>query len=366
MPSETARTRDMTPVDGPDKVIWIERAVVLLLFAGLMIGVFDVLKPFGTAILFGATLATAAWPLRQFLIRRISLSRGTAATILLLLSIALVALPVLLIAPHLSDQLTQGMRWSQAYFATAPEPPSWLIALPIVGSKLGAAWNSLVEVEGDLLALGNHYATGFERILVVVAQALADSVVQLILSLAVATTLWISGESVVGALHFALKRLGGAVADQVIDVAAHAVRGVAYGVVGTAAIQAIMLAIGLVVAGVPSAAMLGFIALIIAISQIGAPLLILIWGGAAWWLFGQQHQILAVLMVTWGILVSTIDNFIKPWLIGQGIRMPLSLTVLGVFGGFVAFGFLGLFIGPTLIAVMFHLLQAWQGSALSE
>jgi predicted PurR-regulated permease PerM len=192
------------------------------------------------------------------------------------------------------------------------------------------------------------------------ARALADSLVQVILSLVVATMLWVNGDGLVSVLHDALRRLGGPIAEKALDVAAGAIRGVAYGVVGTAAIQAVLLTIGLALAGVPGAAMFGFVALLLAISQIGGPLLVLIWGGAAWWLFGQEQQIWGAFMIVWGVFVSTVDNFIKPWLIGFGIEMPMSLTILGVFGGFLAFGFLGLFIGPTLIAIMFTLLQAWR------
>ena len=108
--------------------------------------------------------------------------------------------------------------------------------------------------------------------------------------------------------------------------------------------------------------MLGFGGLLLAISQIGGPLLVVIWGAAAWWLFAQDHAAWGAFMIVWGILVSTIDNFVKPWLIGFGMEMPISLTILGVFGGFLAFGFLGLFIGPTLIAIMFTLLQAWRAA----
>ena len=133
----------------------------------------------------------------------------------------------------------------------------------------------------------------------------------------------------------------------------------AYGVVGTAAIQAAILAIGLIVAGVPGAALLGFITLLLALTQIGAPLIILVWAGSAVWLFGQGGQAWGVFMIIWGLFVSTIDNFIKPWLIGFGLAMPLGLIILGVFGGFIVFGFLGLFIGPTLIAVAFRLLNMW-------
>jgi len=176
---------------------------------------------------------------------------------------------------------------------------------------------------------------------------------------------WTNGDRLVAVLHDALRRLGGPLAERALDVAARAIRGVAYGVVGTAAIQALLMAIGLAVAGVPGAVMLGFVTLLLAISQIGGPLLILIWGGAAWWLFGQDHQVWGVFMIVWGVFVSMVDNFIKPWLIGFGIEMPMSLTILGVFGGFLAFGFLGLFIGPTLIAIMFTMLQAWR-TAISD
>src|SRR5206468_3157351 len=89
-------------------------------------------------------------------------------------------------------------------------------------------------------------------------------------------------------------------------------------------------------------------------------LVALIWGGAAWWLFKNGETGWGVFMVIWGLMVSLIDNFIKPWLIGLGVDMPLSLTILGVFGGFIAFGFLGLFIGPTLIAAALVLLHAWR------
>ena len=127
-------------------------------------------------------------------------------------------------------------------------------------------------------------------------------------------------------------------------------------------IQAALLTAGLALAAVPGATTLGFIGLLLAISQIGGPLLILIWGGAAWWLFGQDHQVWGIFMIAWGLMVSTVDNFVKPWLIGFGIQMPMSLTILGVFGGFITFGFLGLFIGPTLLAVIYTLLQAWQAA----
>jgi predicted PurR-regulated permease PerM len=198
---------------------------------------------------------------------------------------------------------------------------------------------------------------------VTAARELADSVIGVILSLIVATMFWMQGDRLVQQLHDILSRLGGRTAGRTLHTAAGAVRSVAYGVIGTAVIQAALLALGLAVAGVPGAATLGFVGLLLAISQIGGPLLVLIWGGAAWWLFGHDDQGWGVFMIAWGVMVNAIDNILKPWLIGLGVNMPMSLTILGVFGGFIAYGFLGLFIGPSLIAVALVLLEEWRALA---
>jgi predicted PurR-regulated permease PerM len=346
------------------RVALIERSILVAIVVGLSIGVLMIVKPFTTAILFGATLATAAWPVRQALVRH-GLRRGPAAALLLLLSLVLVVLPMLVVAPHLADQRTRGIQGVQSYFAATPEQPAWIEGTPLVGRRLAAAWDRVVQVQDNLRALAEPYTANLELVMLAAARALADSLVQVILSLAVATMFWTNGDGLVAMLHDALRRLGGPIAERALDVAAGAIRGVAYGVVGTAAIQAVLLTLGLAVAGVPGAAMLGFVGLLLAVSQIGGPLLVLIWGAAAWWLFGQDYPAWGAFMIVWGVLVSTVDNFIKPWLIGFGVEMPMSLTILGVFGGFIAFGFLGLFIGPTLIAIMFTLLQAWRAAISS-
>lgn len=366
VPDVTAADECRRPIDegtGDDaaRVALIERSILVLLVLGLFIGVLAVVRPFTIAILFGAALATAAWPIRQVLVRR-GLRRGPAAALLLLLSLVLIVLPMLAFAPHLADQMVRGTQRVQSYFAATPEQPAWIKTVPLLGQRLGAGWDRVVEVKGNVRALLEPYTANLEQLMIGAARALADSLVQVILSLIVATMFWTNGDGLVSVLHDALRRLGGPIAERALDVAAGAIRGVAYGVIGTAAIQAVLLAFGLAIAGVPGAVTLGFVALLLAISQIGGPLLVLIWGGAAWWLFAQDQQVWGVFIIVWGAIVSTIDNFIKPWLIGFGVEMPISLTILGVFGGFLAFGFLGLFIGPTLIAIMFTLLQAWRAA----
>src|SRR6516165_1838087 len=343
----------------------LERAILLLLFAGLVIGVLAVLRPFTTGILFGTILAIAAWPLRDFLLR-CGLKRGLDATLLLLLALAVVVLPLIVVAPGLAERLTQGANRLQDYFASAPQVPSWLTGLPIVGERLARIWDRAMAAQGGIRAFLEPYSDTLRQVFVEAAGALAQSVLQIILSLVVATFFWVSGDALAAALRDILRRLAGETAAGAPDVAAGAVRSVAYGVVGTAAIQAVMMAIGLAVAGVPGAVLLGFVTLLLALSQIGAPLIIVVWGGAAGWLFGQDQQGWGIFLIVWGLIVTMMDNVIKPWLIGFGVAMPMSLTILGVFGGFVAFGFLGLFIGPTLIAVGYTLLEAWSGASTAQ
>lgn len=363
---------DPTPPKGgpnagapPGTTQFLERAVVLLLFGGLLLGVLAVLWPFATAILFGTILAVAAWPLRDLLLRR-GLTRGLAATLLLLLSLAVVALPVMVTAPSLTEHLAQGAHRLQDYFAGDPQAPPGLAGLPVIGERLADFWNQAVRADGGIRTMLEPYSGVLRQVFLDAGGALAASILQIILSLVVATAVWVSGDALAAALRDILRRLGGEAAVDALDVAAGAVRGVAYGVVGTAAIQAVVLAIGLAVTGVPGAALLGFVTLLLALSQIGAPLIVVVWAGAAAWLFGQEQQGWGSLMIAWGLLVTMMDNIIKPWLIGFGVAMPMSLTILGVFGGFVAFGFLGLFIGPTLVAVAFTLVDAWRSGAQSR
>jgi len=168
------------------RVALIERSILVLIVVGLSIGVLVIVKPFTTAILFGATLATAAWPVRQALVRH-GLGRGSAAALLLLLSLVLVVLPMLAVAPHLADQLSRGIQRVQSYFAATPEQPAWIKGAPLVGRRLAAAWDRVVQVQGDLRALAEPYTANLELVMIAAARALADSLVQMILSLAVAT-----------------------------------------------------------------------------------------------------------------------------------------------------------------------------------
>ncbi|MGZ9243773.1 MAG: AI-2E family transporter [Candidatus Binatia bacterium] len=336
----------------------IERLIALGAFAALLLGVALVLRPFVTGILFGTILVIATWPLRELLVRH-GLSAGVAATVLLLFALGTIGVPAVILAPGLGERLVDGIQRVQAYFAGYPELPNWVAQVPWAKESISGFWSSLADPGSAFQAAIKPYSAEIRKALIEVARAFAEGVFQFFVSLAVATMLWLRGDALSGTLREITERLGGSAADAALLVAADSVRGVAYGTVGTAAIQAIAMTVGLIIAGVPGAGLLGFLSLIIALSQFGI-LLVIIWGGAAWWLFGIGDTGWGIFVAAWGLLVSTVDNFIRPWLVSFGAEMPLIVIFLGVLGGFIAFGFLGLFIGPTLLGVFYKLLQAWR------
>lgn len=334
----------------------IERIVVVLLFAGLVTGVALVLRPFVTAFLFGGIVVIATWPIRKWMLRK-GLSNGVAAIILTTVAVGVILVPAVVFAPRLGGQLIEVARHLQEYLNYAPELPSWLFRVPLVGPKVGELWRQLTH--GQIQDVLTPYSGTLSRLLIDIGGALAEGVLQTILSLAIAAMLWLRGDVLTSQLENIGHRFAGPFGDELLHAAAMSVKGVAYGIVGTAVIQAVLLTGGLLIAGIPGAAVLGFLALLIALSQIGI-LLVVIWGGAAWWLFSNSSDGWALFIIIWGLFISSVDNVIRPLLVGLGATMPMTLVFLGVLGGFIAFGFLGMFIGPTLLAVFLALLQSWQ------
>jgi predicted PurR-regulated permease PerM len=347
----------------PGAGLLLERALLLFLFAVLLLGVLLVLRPFATAILFGSILAIALWPLRDGLVGR-GVKPSVAASLLLLLLLLIAVAPVLAVAPSLVATAEIGFRVGREAIENAPDvAPAWLTGLPFIGAQVAAGWERVMASETDIAALLAPYGAQIRGFVLSLGSAIVDSALQLVLSLAAAALLWTTGEAIGEALAHAARRLGGETALRSLRAAEGAVRSVAYGVVGTSILQGVLQGIGLAIAGVPGAALLGFLTLLFSISQVLGPLVIVTWAGAAWWLFQQGSTAWAIFMLAWGLLlVSSSDNVLRPLLIKRGVQMPLSLIILGVFGGFVAFGFLGLFIGPTLLAVAYVLLSAWRAT----
>jgi predicted PurR-regulated permease PerM len=343
----------------------LEQLAQIAAMAALVIGCFIVLRPFLAATLFAGSVAACSWPLYAWIRRKVGGRATLAAGLMTLLLVLTGLLPFVLLVGALIDDVPRVVEWVKAVFAEGPpEAPAWLAAAPYVGEQLAEYWQRLISSRDELFGLLRRFAEPARGFLVAVARVLGEGILQLTLATFIGFFLYRDGEALVAALRGASVRLAGGLGQGVIDTVHNTVVGVMYGIVGTALAQGVASAIGFWIAGVPSALLLGAAAFLLSVVPFGAPLVSI---GAAVWLFNQGAVGWAVFMALWGVLlVGNIDNVVKPLLISRGAAMPFVLVLLGVLGGVIAFGFIGVFLGPTLLAVGFSLTRRWVGVAAPD
>ena len=335
----------------------IEGNLGWIVLSVLLVGCLLVLWPFVSALLWAMVLCFSSWPIYQRLLKLLGGRRTLAAAVMTLAMILVVLLPFVIIRTTLADsvkELTTTARHSLE--AGPPAPPAWLAKVPIVGQSATTYWESLTADSAKLSQESRRFIEPASAWLLKIALALGRGLIQLALSIFVAFFLFRDGLSAAERLITGVERIGGERGRHLLTVAGNTVRGVVYGILGTALVQAVMAGIGFVIAGVPGAALLALLTFFLSVVPVGPPL---IWLPAAIWLFQQGSTGLGIFMLIWGIAVSSVDNVIKPWLISQGSDMPFILIFFGVLGGALAFGFIGVFLGPTLLAVGFRLLEEW-------
>ena len=336
-------------------------AAILILVAGC----FLVLRPFLTATLLAAVLCITTWPLYLGLLRKFKGRKSLAALIMTLSLVIIIILPLALIAYNLADNVTalyNGIR--SAIESGPPAPPDWLKDIPVVGVRLDTYWHLISTSREEMDALILFSLEPTKNFLLAGGILLGQGVIEMSLAAFVSFFLYRDGEALVRIINAAMDSLVGLNTSNVLDTIKNTVRGVMFGLLGTALAQGFVAALGFAIAGVPGALMLGAATSLLSLIPVGPPL---IWGGAAIWLFNQGSAGWGVFMLLWGVLlISTVDNVVKPLLISRGSNLPFLLVLFGVMGGVLAFGFIGIFIGPTLLAVAYSLVQEWATFKFAE
>jgi predicted PurR-regulated permease PerM len=204
-------------------------------------------------------------------------------------------------------------------------------------------------VLGKLLAL-------VREVLVRASLAIGGGAMEIALSVFLAFFILRDGGAAASRMRAVVGRIAGERGPHLLEVAGNTVRSVVYGLLGTALVQGLMAGVGFLIARVPGAPLLGLLTFFLSVVPMGPPL---IWVPVTIWLFAQGRHGAGVFMLFWGLAVSSVDNVIRPWLIGRGTAMPFILMFVGVVGGALAFGFIGVFLGPTLLAVVYRLMLEW-------
>jgi len=335
-----------------------ERVMMALLLGGIAIGCVLVLYPFFSALLWAGILVFTTWPLCEWMRHHLHFRPAVAAAAMVALTAVAVVLPLAVAAPgsagdvdHLRSMIEAALR------AGLPGAPSWVYDIPLLGPTIGGLWDRWAA---DISVMVEAFRPYFGIVLeggVSLVLGIANGVLMFVLALFAAFFFYLYAEPIAARLRLLLHRITGHRAERLIALIGATVRGVVYGILGTAVVQGFLTAFGLWLSGVPRPVLLGAVAAFLAVLPIGAPL---VWIPAALWLMSSGHLGWGIFLVIYGVVaVSGADSLIRPWFIARGAQLPFLLTVLGVLGGALSFGLLGIFLGPVLLGIGYTLLNEW-------
>jgi len=326
-------------------------ALFLLLFA-----CYQVLRPFLFDLLWAAILCFVTWPLYAKL-RDWQLSPNWAATCMVLPIGILLLTPFVAAAFTFTDDIDRMLHWLNQSSHSWPTAPAWLQKIPLIGNSASQAWEKFGDDSSRIVNLGRQYALSGSSWLLEQSINLAAELMHMGLSILVLYFFYRDGEHVAQHVVIAVQRLAGEQTQRILHIVRSSLRAVVYGILGTALAQALASILGFVIAGVPYAFVLGVVAFFLMIIPAAGTI---VWLPISAWLLVEGETGWAIFIALWFLLfVGTIDNWLRPILISREVELPFVLIVFGIFGGLLAFGFIGVFIGPTLLATSYALVLDW-------
>lgn len=344
----------------------ITHTMLAVLFIGMLIAAsFWILRPFLIAIIWALLIVVATWPVLLKLQARLSGRRGPAVAAMTFALLLIVFVPLtlaVLTILHNAEDISTRMRSLASLTVSAP--PEWIGRIPLAGERISENWKefaALTPEERSVVIIP--YARKVLGWFMAQAGGFGLMMLNFFLTVIIAAIMYTRGETAAaGVLSFA-RRLAGEEGEKVAVLSAKAIRGVALGVGMTALIQAAFGGIGLAVSGVPAAALLSAVMFMLCLAQLG-PALVLV--PAVIWLYADGSTLWGTVLLVFTIVSQTVDNIIRPFFIKKGVDLPLIMILTGVIGGLVAFGIVGLFIGPVVLAVTYTLLKSWIAAGAPE
>ncbi len=343
------------PQDSPD----IARVLfVVAILCALTIGSLYVMRPFIPGLIWATTIVVATWPAMLAVERRCGNRRWIATLVMLVILLFVIVLPlyeaISTLAQHGGD-IMKLIRSLPDY--TLAPPPDWIHEVPLVGTRIADKWQTLSDAgPGGMLAQLEPYVSIAAHWLIGHAASVGVFVIHMFVTVIITGVLYSQGEHAGAYVTRFASRISPQYGREAVRLAGASIRAVALGIVVTAVIQSALGGIGLWVAGVPGAGVLTAVLLMLCLAQIGPFLPML--GGVAW-LFMHDARIAATLLLVWYVVVELVDKLLRPMLIKRGVNLSMLLILSGVLGGMFAFGIVGLFIGPVILAVSSTLLSAW-------
>ena len=302
-----------------------DRLLVQILLLVLFGASLWVMAPFWSALFWGAVLAFASWPLMRLLTRALGGRESMAAGILTLGWMLLVAGPLVWLGFNLADHVRDATTFAKdVQLEGLPEAPAWLAGIPLIGERLVSMWDTIDEQGAALLVSIKPYLGQVGNWLLARSAQIGGGILELTLSIVFVFFFYRDGPRLAAFVHGLLERLIGERADYYQELVAGTVQRVVNGVIGTAAAQALLALIGFLIAGVPGALVLGLATFLLSLIPMGPPL---IWIPATAWLVWKGNYGMAIFLGIWGtLIISGVDNVLKPYLISRGGNLPLVIV----------------------------------------
>ena len=328
-----------------------------LLAALVAVGCLLVVQPFLTAMMVAAVIVVVTWHPFERVRRWLRGHATSAAAVMVLGLVLLVILPLSALSGAAAAQAPGFVTLAKSWLADGFTVPAWIDRVPWIGPWLHSELDAFLSNKEQIAALGKSLVEPVSRFLLAAATLLGNGLLQLVLVALVAFFFYRDGEHLAAGFNRLLQRVSGSLSAEVSKILVDTTKSVVYGIVGTAAAQALVAMVGFLIAGLPGAVLLSAAVFLLSVVPVGPPL---VWGGAALWLYSQGEPGWALFMFLWGALaISSVDNVVKPLLIARGTPLPIALVFLGVLGGVLAFGFIGLILGPVLLAIGIAMGREW-------
>ena len=342
----------------------LTRITFAVLTLALLVGAsLWVLRPFLGPTIWATMVVVATWPLMLRVQRWLGGRRWLAVAVMTLLLLLLFVVPLVVAIFTIvqnTDQIVNAAKLVTTYRLT-PTAPAWVVALPMVGSKLAVLWEQAVASGLDgLMQRLTPYAGNLTKWFVSEVGSIGFLLLQFLMTVVIAAILYASGEGAADQVRRFAQRLAGERGASTVQLAGDAIRGVALGVGVTALVQSVLGGLALAIVDIPFAGLLSAVMFMLCIAQVGpAPVLI----PAVVWVFYSGQIGWGIFLLVCTVVITLLDNVLRPALIRMGADLPLLLIFAGVIGGLLAFGLVGIFVGPVVLAVGYMLLEAWMDEA---
>jgi len=350
------RAAELPPVGASALLEVLIRAGLIFALAALC---FQIFAPFLTLMVWGLILAVTLYPMQEYVAAKMGGRQGLAATLIVILGIALIVVPTAILMSSLGDSVQRLIHDVQSDALVIPAPRESVAGWPVIGERVYALWS---QAHADLPALIKSMQPkigDLAKSALAFVASIGGGLLLFLAALIIAGILMAFGRSGSRASVAISERLAGpARGAEFATLATATIRAVAQGVIGVAFIQAIIVGLCLLVAGVPWAGVLAMIALVLGIAQIPA-LIVTLPAIAYIWLLGDYGKGEAILYTLLIFVAGLADNVLKPLMLGRGVDAPMPVILIGALGGMAAAGILGMFVGATLLALGYQIFMGW-------